>query len=119
MQRLINLCLWQVVLVSLITFSVSSVAQEGGIRIRGPKSTDVFPYERYGPITNQDTLWNIALKVRPDTRFSVYQVMQALYQKNPNAFKDNNLNHLVEGQYLAIPEIYELQSIDKVAAKNK
>ena len=100
MHRLLRLCLWQVIFISITTFSVSLFAfEEGGIRIRGPKATDMFPYDQYGPITSRDTLWNIALKVRPETTLSVYQVMQALYQKNPQAFKQNNLNHLINGQY--------------------
>jgi len=83
MQRLLRLCLWQVIFISIISVNFSVSAEEDGIRIRGPKSSDAYPYDRYGPLTNRDTLWNIALKVRPDPRLSVYQVMQALYQKNP------------------------------------
>ena len=120
MQRLLRLCLWQVIFISITTFSVSLFAfEEGGIRIRGPKSTDMFPYDQYGPINSKDTLWNIALKVRPETTLSVYQVMQALYLKNPQAFKDNNLNHLNNGQYLKIPSIEEMRAINPVAAKGK
>ncbi|MFT6206735.1 MAG: pilus assembly protein FimV, partial [Colwellia sp.] len=104
----------------MTTFSVSLFAfEEGGIRIRGPKATDMFPYDQYGPITSKDTLWNIALKVRPDPTLSVYQVMQALYQKNPQAFKENNLNHLNNGQYLKLPSIDEMRAINPVQAKSK
>ena len=98
MQQLFRLCLWQVIFISIISFNSSVLAEEeSGIRIRGPKSTDVFPFDKYGPITGQDTLWSIALKVRPDSHLSVYQVMQALYNLNPQAFAGNNLIHLVEG----------------------
>ncbi|MFQ3195926.1 MAG: pilus assembly protein FimV, partial [Colwellia sp.] len=120
MHRLLRLCLWQVIFISMTTFSVSLFAfEEGGIRIRGPKATDMFPYDQYGPITSKDTLWNIALKVRPDPTLSVYQVMQALYQKNPQAFKENNLNHLNNGQYLKLPSIDEMRAINPVQAKSK
>jgi pilus assembly protein FimV len=65
MQTLLRLCLWQVLIISISCFSLPIYADEG-IRIRGPQSTDAFPYDRYGPIINKDTLWNIALQVRPD-----------------------------------------------------
>ena len=119
MQRLLRLCLWQVLIISISCFSLPISAEEGGIRIRGPKATDAFPYDRYGPIIAKDTLWNIALKVRPDPRLSVYQVMQALYESNPEAFKDNNLNHMINGQYLKIPSIEVMRAIDTANAQQK
>ena len=138
MQKLLHLCFRQVVLsislvsilsLSIITASVvtfgfpvlaeEAPTQERGIRMRGPKSSDVFPYDRYGPITKRDTLWKIALTIRPDNRLSVYQVMQALYQANPEAFVDGNLNHLVEGQYLTIPSFERMMAVDTRAAREK
>ncbi len=138
MQKLLRLCFRQVVFsvpiisilsLSIITTSVCTIGfpvfaeeaapQKRGIRMRGPKSSDVFPYERYGPITSRDTLWKIALTIRPDNRLSVYQVMQALYQANPAAFVDGNLNHLVEGQYLTIPSFERMMSVDTRAAKKE
>jgi pilus assembly protein FimV len=143
MQKLLRLCLRQVFLsisiASILTTSIftaigfsisfSAFAQEAvvqevplqprGIRMRGPKSTDVFPYDRYGPITQRDTLWKIALTVRPDSRLTVYQVMQALYQANPNSFVDGNFNHLVQGQYLKIPSFDRMMSVDTQVAKQK
>jgi pilus assembly protein FimV len=133
MQKLFRLCLWQVVL-GILTFSVFFIgtlstsgyafsqevqAQERGIRMRGPKSTDVFPYDRYGPITKRDTLWKIALTVRPDSRLSVYQVMEALYEANPNSFVDSNFNHLIEGRYLKIPSFDRMMSVNTEVAKQK
>jgi pilus assembly protein FimV len=119
MQKLLRLCLWQALIISISCFSLPIFAQEGGIQIRGPKSTDAFPYDRYGPITIKDTLWNIALKVRPDPRLSVYQVMQALYENNPNAFQDNNLNHMINGQYLKIPSIGAMRAVNSANAQQK
>ena len=120
MQRFIRLCFLQVILISIVSFSsISYSAEQGGIRIRGPKASDAFPYDRYGPLTNKDTLWNIALKVRPDPRLTVYQVMTALYQQNPQAFKDNNLNHLINGEYLTIPDIDVMRTINPNSAKQK
>ena len=133
MKKLFHLCLWQIVLgiFTVSVFSISMIAtsgpafsqeiktQERGIRMRGPKSTDVFPYDRYGPITQRDTLWKIALTVRPDSRLSVYQVMEALYQANPNSFVNSNFNHLVEGRYLKIPSFDRMMSVNTTAAKQK
>ena len=133
MQKLFRLCLWQVVLgictasvfsISMLStsgpaFSQEVLTQERGIRMRGPKRTDIFPYDRYGPITPTDTLWKIALTVRPDSRLSVYQVMEALHQANPNSFVNNNFNHLVEGRYLKIPSFDRMMSINTAIAKQK
>jgi len=119
MQKFLHLCLWQILFISISCFSLPISAEESGIRIRGPKSTDAFPYDRYGPIVGKDTLWNIALKVRPDPRLSVYQVMQALYENNPSSFKDNNLNHMISGQYLKIPPIEVMRAISTSNAQQK
>ena len=120
MQHLLRLCLWQAVIIGILTahFPVNA-EEERGIRMRGPKSSDVFPYDKYGPITSKDTLWNIATRVRPDNRLSVYQVMQALYQENPQAFVDSNINYLVEGQYLKIPSFNNMMAINTNSAKKK
>ncbi len=120
MQNIVRLCLWPLVIISILFVQMPIMAEEErGIRMRGPKSTDVFPYDRYGPITSRDTLWNIALTVRPDSRLTVYQVMQALFQENPQAFVENNRNHLVEGQYIKIPSFERMMSIDsQIARKN-
>ncbi|TMM42474.1 FimV/HubP family polar landmark protein, partial [Colwellia ponticola] len=120
MQKFLRLCLWQAIIIGILTvhFPVSA-EEEGGIRLRGPKSIDVSPYNQYGPITGKDTLWNIATRVRPDKRLSVYQVMQALYQENPQAFLDNNINHLVEGQTLNIPSFSKMMAINTNTAKQK
>ena len=120
MQTLLRLCLWQAIILGiLITHFPVSAEEERGIRMRGPKSSDVFPYDRYGPITSKDTLWNIATRVRPDNRLSVYQVMQALYQENSQAFVDSNINHLVEGQYLKIPSFNNMMAVNTSTAKKK
>ena len=119
MHTLLRLCLWQALIISICCFSLPTSAEDDGIRIRGPKSTDAFPYDSYGPITSKDTLWNIALKVRPDPRLSVYQVMQALYENNPNSFKENNLNHMISGQYLKLPSIDVIRAINPDIAQQK
>lgn len=71
----------------------------------------------YGPIQANDTLWEIALKVRPNRNVSVQQTMLALQRLNPDAFIDNNINLIKRGQVLRIPdrdEILQLSQRDAV-----
>jgi FimV-like protein len=74
---------------------------------------------RLGPLSATDTLWRLAEQVRPDPRLSVYQVMFALYEKNPDAFLDDNFNHLKPGAYLDVPTISEIRAVDPIAAQRK
>jgi len=120
MHRLLNLCLWQVLFTGLLLSSGINVsAQEASITIRGPKSTDVYPYHRYGPINSNDTLWKIATKLRPNKNVSMYQVMQSIFELNPNAFANNNINHLVNGEYIKVPSLADIQAIDENVARKK
>ncbi|GGI94575.1 FimV/HubP family polar landmark protein [Halopseudomonas pertucinogena] len=52
--------------------------------------------------TRDDTLWGIALQVRPEGS-SVHQTMLAIQDLNPNAFIGNNINNLKAGQTLTLP----------------
>ena len=71
---------------------------------------------QYGPTSNTDTLWNIALKTRPSLDVSVHQVMVALVAKNPRAFIKNNINGLKSGYILAIPSSAEMGQLTKQQA---
>ena len=52
----------------------------------------------YGITKANDNLWNIAEKLRQgDESVSIYQVMMALLQSNPDAFIDNNVHRLKVG----------------------
>jgi pilus assembly protein FimV len=119
MEKLLRIALLPIFMAGFLLPSMSLAMNEDelGIKVRGPKSSDNFPYDKYGPISNRDTLWNIALRVRPDNRLTIYQVMESLYQENPKSFLDNNVNHLVEGSFLNIPDIEVMFSIDKDTAK--
>ena len=116
MLRLLRLCLLQVIIIGTLTTHFSVIAEETlGISIRGSKVQDQLP--QYGPITPNDTLWNIATTVRIDPSLSVYQVMQSLYLNNPQAFAQENINHLVEGQILRIPPAEVMRAINDNSAK--
>lgn len=59
---------------------------------------------RYGPVKADETLWSIASRMRPDHSISVQQMMLALLKANPEAFYDNNVNHLKTGYVLRIDD---------------
>ena len=58
----------------------------------------------YGPTTKNDTLWKIAEQAGKRSGVSVEQMMLALYEENPQAFYQGNVNALLSGKILKIPE---------------
>jgi pilus assembly protein FimV len=60
--------------------------------------------DSYGPIRRNETLWDIAKRLRPDESVSIEQMMLALQRANPHAFMNNNINHMKAGVTLKIPE---------------
>jgi len=88
-------------------------------KLRGPKEFDAPVVTRLGPLSSRDTLWRLAEQARPDPRLNMYQVMYALYQKNPDAFLDDNFNHLKPGAYLEIPSLREILAVNAVEAQRK
>jgi len=89
------------------------------VRLKGPKSTENPARSRVGPLTPNDTLWRIAEEVRPHPGLNIYQVMYAIYLKNPQSFLDDNFNHLNVGSFLAIPNVDEILQIDAADAQRK
>ena len=81
--------------------------------------------EEYGMTGQGDTLWNIALRVRPNESVSVQQTMLALQRANPEAFINNNINLLKAGYVLRIPDAREIRSesvasaVQSVRAQNQ
>lgn len=67
-------------------------------------------------VRSNDTLWEIALRARPDSSISVHQSMMALYKANPDAFIGGNINRLRRGQVLQIPDADEMKSLGKSEA---
>ncbi|MFK0569936.1 FimV/HubP family polar landmark protein [Endozoicomonas sp.] len=55
-------------------------------------------------VERNDSLWEIAEKVRPGSDVTVQQTMLAIQRGNPQAFIDNNINRLKSGQVLRIPD---------------
>ena len=87
-------------------------------------SAPSFSGDTYGPVDASDTLWDIALKVRPSRSYSVQQTMIAIQRLNPEAFIDNNINLLRRGQVLRVPssdqiaELNQSQAVSEVAFQN-
>jgi pilus assembly protein FimV len=76
---------------------------------RSGSSGDVSGTE-YGMTGQGDTLWKIALRVRPNDSVSVQQTMLALQRANPEAFINNNINLLKAGYVLRIPDVREIRA---------
>lgn len=79
----------------------------------------------YGPVIQQDTLWRIARDYRNSSAFangkpeSLYPVMYGIYVLNPNAFKDDNVNQLLNNAMLKMPTASFVASIDLETARIK
>ncbi|HRD50545.1 MAG: hypothetical protein JNK95_03380 [Candidatus Competibacter sp.] len=66
------------------------------------------PGDTYGPVAPGEGLWGIALKVRPDPGVTRDQMMQALFQANPQAFGKSGIGGLKIGAVLRIPTLREI-----------
>ena len=73
----------------------------------------------YGPTNRNDSLWKVAEKVNQYADVSVQQMMMALYKANPAAFYKNNVNALMEGKTLKIPEKAEILKLSKAQARSQ
>ncbi|MBZ9612061.1 FimV/HubP family polar landmark protein [Rheinheimera maricola] len=109
--------LFILVITVFVNFSAPLLAQENTVQIRGPRSADT--PQKLGPLSPSDTLWRVAERVRPDSNISMYQVMYAFYLKNPDAFLDDNLNHLKPGATLLVPSAREMRQADLTLARQK
>lgn len=63
-----------------------------------------------------ETLWRIASEIRPNDDVSVAQVMQALFELNPDAFLQQDINQLQHGQWLLVPEHAQIARQDPADA---
>jgi pilus assembly protein FimV len=66
-------------------------------------------------VQRNDTLWEIASRIRPGSIRVVNQTMIALYRANPQAF-DSNINELRAGSLLRVPSSGEIESIAQTQA---
>ncbi|MCW8888377.1 MAG: hypothetical protein OQK25_04885, partial [Gammaproteobacteria bacterium] len=70
----------------------------------------------YGPVVPDDTLAEIAIKLKGEGPWHYHRWMYALYLKNPDAFFGNNMNNLKMGAKLLLPSEDELDQIDLAEA---
>lgn len=81
--------------------------------------------ERTYAVRPNDTLWEIALEVRPASDISPQQIMLAIQDENPEAFIKGNINRLKKNQVLRIPSEGEMrgrtfrESVAEVAVQNE
>jgi len=79
----------------------------------------------YGPVASGDTLWSIARANLPAADVSMNQMMIAIVELNPNAFRDRNINQLLRGAELQLPDAERARALDaaataaEVAAQNR
>jgi len=70
------------------------------------------------PVQRGDTLWQIAQRVRPDSRLTMNQTMLAIFEANPEAFA-GNINIMSAGASLRIPSADEIFRINRSDAFNE
>jgi pilus assembly protein FimV len=63
----------------------------------------------YGPIC-EESLWSIAKSLAHNTHSNVHQAVMAIAEKNPHAFRDGNINYMLSGAVLKLPDKSELES---------
>lgn len=79
-------------------------------------SAPSYSSDEYGPIAEGETLWVIASNTRSDGDISVNQMMMALFQANPSAFINNNINLVRRGAILRIPAADEVRALSNAEA---
>lgn len=70
----------------------------------------------YGPVSNGETLWGIALNWSRGTGLDPNKVMIAIQRENPNAFLRDNINLLKRGAILRMPRVDDVRAISMATA---
>ncbi|MDZ7804221.1 FimV/HubP family polar landmark protein [Thiohalophilus sp.] len=91
------------------------------IDISGYRSDDIELGELdYGVTKDGDNAWTIAEKLQSSAESaSIYQIMMALLQSNPDAFIDGNVHRLKSGQVLRIEDPSLLDAMSRQQAANE
>ena len=96
--------------------SSTSNSSRGGVSLRQSSYADE---ATYGPVEAGDSLSVIANELQaqfPD--LSIYQIMQVLFEENPHAFINGNINGLVKGAILNLGDINRIRAVDVEDAKS-
>ncbi|WP_211828245.1 FimV/HubP family polar landmark protein [Kistimonas asteriae] len=67
-------------------------------------------------VKKDETLWDIALRFRPDRSVSPQQMMLAIQAENPGAFINGNINMLKQGSVLRIPDRVMLRDFSEAGS---
>ena len=78
----------------------------------------------YGPVGTRDTLWLIALELRPEPAVSPQRMMLALLEENPDAFASANVNALNAGSTVCFDaskaiELDDFSAVEEVRRHNR
>ncbi|SEI68815.1 pilus assembly protein FimV [Allopseudospirillum japonicum] len=82
-----------------------------------PKAAASKPKRIY--IGAQDTLWSIARVHRPTAAITIKQAMLAIQKANPQAFPNGNINNMVTGFYLDIPDAASMRALSVAEAERQ
>jgi FimV-like protein len=66
-------------------------------------------------VADSKSLWSVALSVKP-TEVRMWQAVVALYERNPDAFYDNDVNKLKGNVTLVVPSTEVMQSLTEAEA---
>ncbi|PXX91958.1 hypothetical protein DIT71_08945 [Marinobacter vulgaris] len=88
-------------------------------RSQEPQRTTTQRARTFGPTGPSDTLWTIAVSVRPDSSLSTQQVMLALQDLNPDAFMAGNINRLKRGEVLRVPDVEDVRRRTRAEASRQ
>lgn len=72
----------------------------------------------YGPVKEGDTLWSIAKRYRPNDSVTIAQTMLAIQRLNPHAFADDNVNDLLSGWWLRLPDEEQIRQLSAAEAQS-
>jgi len=72
---------------------------------------------RYGPMVYGDTISTVARRLRVDGRYTLPQVMMALFNKNKEKFSQGNVNLINAGTYLDVPQASEVEDMTPSQAR--
>ena len=67
--------------------------------------------KRYGPVRNNQSLFQIAQSITRSNAVTIDQVMAALIKANPAAFKNGNPSYLYAGSILRVPTLGQVQGM--------
>ena len=71
----------------------------------------------YYRVGANDSLWNIANQIRTDDSVNLQQTMVAIQRANPRAFMSGNINRLMRGQVLRLPDREEIAAVSQGDAR--